>query len=266
MKINILKNHANILRDFFLDLIFPTNCLGCGQEGAWLCDNCFSRITFKKTQYCLECKQVNQFGEFCPECLPKYYLDGIWIAGDYENKIIQNLIKNLKYRFVKNISLILGNFLSLFLRNLINQARLKPADIKENLNWRRFDVLKNTPNILLNFNQAIIIPVPLHKKRERWRSFNQSQMIAEIVAKKFYRPLINDLKRIKHKKPQAKLSETERQKNILDCFSWQAKNLANHDIILIDDVVTTGSTLNECAKILKQAGAREVWGLVVAKG
>ena len=72
--------------------------------------------------------------------------------------------------------------------------------------------------------------------------------------------------RIKHKKPQAKLDEAQRQENIKNCFAWVGKKLTGQPIILIDDVTTTGSTLNECAKILKQNGAGEVWGLVVAKG
>ena len=58
----------------------------------------------------------------------------------------------------------------------------------------------------------------------------------------------------------------ERKKNITDCFAWQGKNLQNKNILLIDDVVTTGSTLNECAKVLKQNGAGKIYGLVIAKG
>jgi predicted amidophosphoribosyltransferase len=74
------------------------------------------------------------------------------------------------------------------------------------------------------------------------------------------------LKIIKHKKPQAKLNETERRENIKDCFVFEGENLAGRNILLVDDIATTGATLSEAARVLKENGAGQVWGLVVAKG
>jgi predicted amidophosphoribosyltransferase len=79
-------------------------------------------------------------------------------------------------------------------------------------------------------------------------------------------PITSQLVRIKNTKPQVKLTAAERKTNVKDCFEWLGGNLNNKNIILIDDVTTTGSTLNECAKALKNAGAGEVWGLAVANG
>ena len=110
------------------------------------------------------------------------------------------------------------------------------------------------------------MPVPLSKKRLRWRGFNQAELLAEKVAENYGLAMdAANLIRVKHKKPQAKLDEVHRLENIKDCFAWQGSNLNKKNIILIDDVVTTGATLNECAIVLHAAGAAEVWCLVVPK-
>jgi competence protein ComFC len=268
--LNYIKSHANQSRDFLLDLIFPIECLGCGQEGVWLCKNCFKKLKLKTSQSCFCCKEENNFGEFCPECRPHHALNGIFIAGDYEDKILAKLIKSLKYHFAQDIIVILGQFLSLHLQNLINQSRvlgITNLDMTEGQIRRRLKNMATIPQPLLDKNYTLLVPVPLHKKRERWRGFNQSLGLAEEVAKNFNIKLIEkNLVRIKHKKPQAKLGERQRQENIKNCYAWAGNKLSGRPIILIDDVTTTGSTLNECARILKQNGAGEVWGLVAAKG
>jgi len=247
------------VRDFILDLIFPIECLGCGQEGTWLCLKCIKKLNFKPFNSCFSCKRKNFFGEFCPNCRSNFYLDGIWIAGDYDNPILSELIKKLKYHFVENIAAILGDFISRYLQTVI---KCEMVGVKSNLNN-----LKITGHPFIDKNNTLIIPIPLHKKRKRWRGFNQAQNLAEVIASNF--GLMKDVKnliRIKNNKPQVSLKEKERQKNIFGCFAWQGQNLKGQTIILVDDITTTGSTLNECAKILKASGAQEVWGLVAAKG
>lgn len=259
-------NHVLSSRDFILDLIFPIECLGCGVEGIWLCKSCFRQLPADNGQYCLNCKRPDKFGRFCPACTPLYALDGVWIAGNYENRIIASLIKNLKYHFAKDLAKILGEFLSLFLRNLINKSRIGEADLGARIGREKIEKIKQTPEIIFDLKNCLLIPVPLHKKRERWRGFNQVLAIASAVSRHFNLELSTGLIRLKHRPPQAKLSEEKRRQNLRGCFAWAGDNLANRRVILVDDVVTTGSTLNECAKILKQAGATEVWGLVTAKG
>ncbi len=264
---------AEKFKALFLDLIFPIECLSCGQEGVWLCEHCFRKLKFKPAQYCLHCKKENKFGQFCLVCQPRYALDGVWIAGIYEEQVIAKLIKSLKYGFAQDLATELGRFLILFLRDLINKNRISRADLASGVDWRKFkqiarrDSRISPANALLNFSKNLIMPVPLHSKRRRWRGFNQAEIIAKEVADHFKLDFNSDkLVRIKHKKPQAKLGERDRKSNIIDCFYWDGSGLANRNVILIDDVVTTGSTLNECARVLKDNGAGEVWGLVVAKG
>jgi len=248
-------NHISIARDFIFDLIFPIECLGCGKQEKWLCAKCLKKLEVNNKQHCLNCKTENDFGELCAECKKYFYLNGVLAAGNYENKLIAQLIKQYKYYFSKKIADILGDFLLFFLRNLNSQIILLPAK------------KANAPKFLFKQNNYCIMPVPLHKRRLRWRGFNQSEELAKILSNKLNIPLINNqLIRIKYKRPQAKINSQKRKNNLSGCFKYQGEYLDEKNILLVDDVVTSGSTLNECAKILKEKGAREVWGICVARG
>ncbi len=108
-----------------------------------------------------------------------------------------------------------------------------------------------------------IVPVPLSRTRLRERGYNQAELIANHIAKITEKNLLNVLKRIKHTQAQANLSRKERIENVREAFV--ADNKVNGlRIIVIDDVFTTGSTLNECAKALYKKGAKEVYGLTFA--
>ena len=248
-----VKNHAKKWRDFVLDLIFPIECFGCGREESWLCEPCFQKLKLKERQYCFHCKKENKFGEFCEDCRSDYFLDGCLIAGDYEDKSLAGLIKNFKYKFIKDLGSDLGRFLSLFFRNLKSRA----VDLSPRAGKYDF---------LFDFKGSLILAVPLARQRMRWRGFNQAEVLRAEIYGEATEEKTGRLARIKHKKPQAKLSEAERKENIKGCFAWQGENLSGRNVILIDDVATTAATLNECARVLKENGAGEVWGLVVAKG
>lgn len=253
MNIEQIIIHAVKWRDFILDLIFPVECLGCDREDVWLCAPCFQKLKVKTRQYCLHCKKKNKWGEFCPECRRNYFLDGCFIAGDYEDEILANLIKNFKYKFIRNLGVELGRFLFLSVRNLNSEA--------VDLSWHA-----KRHNFLFNLKNNLALAVPLARKRERWRGFNQAEILKRELIGGEVVVAGEKLVRIKHKKPQAKLGEEERKLNVKDCFAWQGENLRGRNVILVDDVVTTGATLNECARVLKESGSGKVWGLVVAKG
>jgi len=262
MRLSLKKimDHATRGRDFILDVIFPISCLNCGQPDNWLCRECARQLKFIPNQSCLSCNTQTKFGEFCAHCSGTYRLNGVWTAGDYENEIVASLIKNLKYKFIKDISEILGAYTSLFLSNLVKRHALSSQGHSP-------DRTAKLPDIFLEFKNSLIIPVPLHKNRLKWRGFNQANAIADIIALKLKLGIDDkNLVRVINTRPQAKLGEARRKKNIENSFRWQGQNLKNKNVILFDDVATTGATMNECAKILKAAGAGEVWGLAAAKG
>ncbi|MCX6799708.1 MAG: phosphoribosyltransferase family protein [Candidatus Falkowbacteria bacterium] len=240
------------LKIFLIDFLFPIECLSCGLEKVWLCTKCTRSIKLNSEQICLVCKKTNFFGQICPECKSGSYLDGVMAATFYGDKIVEKLIKILKYNFVTDLSANIGELMNYSLRDLLNKSRLLGDD---------------SPLILREIENALLIPVPLHKRRERWRGFNQSKIIAESIINYFNLTMDCDhLKRIKYKKAQARKDSADRLENVLDCFVWQGESLAGKSVIIIDDVVTTGATLGECARVLKQNGAQTVWGLCLARG
>ena len=215
------------IKSLILNLIFPVSCLSCKKEGTYLCKKCFRKLKTISKKYNLNTPNLND----------------IFIAGDYDDKLLAELIKKFKFSFIKEIGFLLSRFLILFWR----QVEFKKPEFKE----------------IENF---LVIPVPLSKKRKRFRGFNQSEILAENFSSFYAYSLSLDLKRIKHSVPQSSLSETKRKQNIQSSFAWCGESLREKTIILIDDIITTGATLNECALVLKKAGAKKIYTLVLAKG
>lgn len=129
------------------------------------------------------------------------------------------------------------------------------------------ELMISTSNYPMLFkHQWVIVPVPLHKSRQRWRGFNQAEVLAEGLSKVWDWPhLRNLLIRKKITEPQMKLSGSKRKGNLRDVFEINKKIVLPKRVLLIDDVATTCSTLIECARMLKRAGVKEVWGLTLAQ-
>ena len=237
------KNIVYNIRQCFFDIIFPKHCLDCGQEGEYWCKSCRAKIILTWPKICFNCKKDNIIFGLCDQCRPLYYFDGVVCVYDYENKIISNLIQAYKYHFVKDLSLDLG---------LVVARHLAKELVVSNNNFFSY------------FFNFVIMPVPLSHRRQNWRGFNQAEEIARVIANYFGLQCNFSLKRLKHRSPQAKLNQAKRLVNMKDCFIFEGK--APQKIILVDDVITTGATVNECARVLKQAGAEEILVLTIAKG
>jgi ComF family protein len=169
---------------------------------------------------------------------PLKYLDGIFTATDYSDKFVRTAIHYFKFRFIKELANPLAQLLIIF-----------------------FEKIK------INLKDPIIIPVPLNKKRFLERGFNQAELLAKIFAEHFNYLLMTDLiERSRNTPHQIGLNKERRLTNVQGAFRISpAKFIQNKNIILIDDVVTTGSTLEEMAKVLKENGASKVYGFSVAK-
>lgn len=103
-------------RNFILDILFPAECLSCEQEGEWICQSCLREIPYQLEERCPNCQKSSLFSKFCNSCKDKFVLDGILVAGEYNNILISSAIKSLKYKFVKNISKSLSEYLSVYLK------------------------------------------------------------------------------------------------------------------------------------------------------
>lgn len=170
---------------------------------------------------------------------------------NFEKRELDSLIYFFKYKGnIRNLILNFKFFNKYYLGKVFSKIMLKNEKLCGNLKF--YD---------------IIIPVPMHKIKKCERGYNQAELLAEDLAKNlglYYNN--NILIKVVNNKKQSSLSEKERYENIKNVFKIQKSDkINNKKIILVDDICTTSATLEECAKILKQAGARKVTGLVIAK-
>lgn len=216
-------------KNILLDLFFPKKCLNCKKSDTYLCADCFNKI------------EIVEYIEHESST----YLDKIIFATSYADPLIRELIKSYKYRFAQELAEPLSRLLIKTLKKF---------------------------NLDIQIQNSIIVPIPLHKYRLRKRGFNQAELIAQKVANHFNLPInTNILKRTIYTEPQANLKDNteKRLNNVQNAFAISPENkdlIRDKIVILIDDVVTTGGTLIEAARILKQNNAKEVWALTVAKG
>lgn len=235
----VVNDILQISSKFLLDIFYPKHCVSCGKHGQFVCIKCVEKIEPVITSTCPECGKIIKLGNFCPKCKQKLKvkLSGIIISARYEIGPTREMIHHLKYSGFIEIADMLGELMV---------QRIK----RENLP-------KNT----------LLVPVPLHKSRESERGFNQSELLAQYISKKTDIPYKNSLLRDEATPSQVSLSGTERRANLEGAFSCaDKKSIKGKNILLVDDVTTTYSTLNECAKELISAGAKKVYGLVVARG
>ncbi len=213
-----------------LDLLFPRQCLGCRTEGAWLCSACYSSP--HQTFGCPECLPAGSGGRYCPKH-PSQLTGLLWLDL-YTSQLIREAIHRLKYNGLANIAEELGTHLK----------RLVTA---------QFDG-----------QPFSLVPVPLHPVRLRERGYNQSLLVARAIDRGRCLPV---LERLRATPSQTRLTALERQRNVVDAFCLKSEATAeikNQRLIIVDDVVTTGSTLKAIASLLWSASPVEVWGLVIA--
>jgi len=225
MKFSLLSQAV----EFFTGLVFPASCLNCGADDEFVCFNCLSGIKLRTFNESWE-KLV------CDDCL-----DRVFIAGRYENELLKKMILNSKYQGQKVLLDLLGKLLLRFAQE---------TDLVSYLG-----------------QGAVLLPLPLHPRRLRERGYNQSFILCQHLSRHFSLPIEESLlKRVKYTKHQVKLPAEKRRFNVRGVFKIDRKiNILPDRILLVDDVVTTGASLNEAARTLKAAGVHKVFALVIAK-
>ena len=219
-----------------LDLIFPKRCVSCGAFGKYICNKCFAKIEFVEKPICPICQRQAIGGKTHPRCTGKFRLDGLVVACKYKGPI-KLAIRKVKYKWVYDIEKVLVNLLA--------------SQI-----WK-FDLPQD----------SILIPIPLSKKRKNWRGFNQAEILAKTLSKKFNVSYSASLIRMIDTRTQVGLTKEERRENVKGAFAGRkAQGKRDKNIILVDDVYTSGATMMEAAKVLKNGGAGNVWAMTVALG
>lgn len=235
-------------REALADLFFPLRCLGCGTADTLLCPACTARLPRTLEQVCPLCKRLTTpHGRLCAACRGRpdaSVLDALFVACPH-HPLLDRAIRTYKYGFVERLAEPLGGLLV----ESVTTSGLPLPDA--------------------------VLAVPLHPRRERWRDFNQSALLAEYLSHNltpgFALPLSRGLRRVRYTSAQARSSSRrERLAAMTDAFAWDtggpADALAGKRVWLVDDVATTRATLDECAKVLKEkAEAREVIGLVLTR-
>lgn len=228
-----------------LDTLFPIRCISCDERGEYLCQTCLDIFPRRLRQRCPAClRATTPRGEICFACFGIKALDGLFAASTYRSPIVTESIHTYKYRFIPGLAIPLGSWLA----ERVTEIGLPLPDM--------------------------CVPVPLHPRRLRFRGFNQSALLAQTLADTltpgFDMPVLkNCLLRTRFTKPQMKTETREKRlSNLQGAFALAEEGIVliqNKTLWLIDDVATTGTTLEECAKVLKKAGAKKVFGIVLAR-
>lgn len=226
-----------------IDLFYPRRCPVCDgilfPGKTKICAECRSKIIYIKEPTCRKCGKPLKCAEeeYCPDCLEKkhYYKEGAALFS-------YPPIKQSLYRF-------------------------KYSGRQEYADFYAEEIVRFMSEKIAGWNAQALIPVPLHKKRNRVRGYNQAEVLAEAISKRTGIPVCaHTVKRIRNTVPQKQLDETERQNNLKRAFKFYQNDVKLDTIIIIDDIYTTGSTINALAFACRNAGIKNIYFLTIAIG
>lgn len=235
-----------------LDLLFPPRCQVCGafSENP-LCETCRDGIEFMAGDLCAYCGIMLRDqppeklpGGLCPDCREGRWISAARSAGLHTGSL-RDAIITYKFNGRRRLAGTFGRMLADVFTAEIEADRSLPLSLC-----------------------AALVPVPLHPKRRHWRGFDQAELICEEFARRVGMPMWPDaLERIRHTQPQTHVRGMSRRENVRGAFEARKPwRLEDASVVLVDDVFTTGATLDECAMVLKRAGAAAVYGLTVSRG
>jgi len=218
-------------------LLFPGCCVGCRRPGESLCKICYKEILPLTCQYCPVCGEESVLGKVCCGCAGNHDdLYGLLVGAEFcPGSLLQRLLHSFKYKHHPELA-----------------GPLVTRLFSEDALWEVAQIVD------------ICVPVPLHSQRLRERGWNQAERLAEEIAGK--QGLVHDatlLCRERETKSQAHLHRSERYANVQDAFVTRGPSPPH--VLLVDDVATTLATLESCARALKEAGAKVVYAVVLAR-
>lgn len=226
-------------------LFYPPLCAVCSAavtSAEYLCDGCMQKAPRIAPPFCATCSEpfhgaiTEVFS--CANCAHRVLHFEAAVAVYRSRGVVRKIVHDFKY----NRQMHLRHPVADWLLETLDDPRLR---------GRRFD---------------LVIPVPLHPARKRERGFNQADLLAEILAARAALPLQNVLERIRFTTTQTAFDRAQRMENLHNAFRLRKKmNVRGLRVLLIDDVLTTGSTLSECARVLKAGGALSVHAATAAR-
>lgn len=224
------------LRRWFLDFLFPPRCVGCHRVGTWLCAECLDQIPRVEPPFCSRCGGAVQSHGLCVRCRTSPLHINCMRSAVYFEGVLREAVHQLKYNGRTVLAEPLGELMAAHWLQ-----RPMPADV--------------------------LVPVPLHAARLRQRGYNQAALLAHEMAQRV--GLVVDeqtLMRRRATDPQVELNAEQRRENVHDAFHCSGSRLVGKRVVLIDDVCTTGATLEACAVALQEeGGARSVQAMTLAR-
>ena len=271
------SKHVDKVKNFLMELFFPSFCLGCKKEGTHLCQDCKSILEISEYNYCLCNKNPiriasNEKSGRCNRCNDKK-LSGLYFALPYKEKsLTRKLVHKFKYEpYIKDLA---KNLAGILIEHFILTKNINDSDHLYNYFARsEYENKFSHSSLPSNYNpgkiweNSVLIPIPMEKKKQKDRGYNQAEELVKELSKVIKVPVVSDnLIKTKPTLPQIKLSAKDREENLKGAFKIKnPTELADKKIFLVDDVYTTGSTMEECSRVLRDAGAKQVWGIAVAR-
>lgn len=230
-----------VQKEMILNFLFPRRCPVCGeivrQEGRLICPSCFPKLSFVKSPICKKCgKEVpDDSAEFCEDCMKHRH------AFEYGRAL-------LNYNEAARHSM----------------AQIKYNNKREYLDFYGAALAAVHGKAIGRMGVEVIVPVPVHRSRLRKRGFNQAQVLARILGERLGIPVRPDLlSRPKKTEPQKDLTAAKRLKNLSGAFAAGSMAKDFRSVLIVDDIYTTGSTLEACARALRKAGVDKVYFAVI---
>lgn len=225
------------------ELLFPRRCPVCDKPvkpaGSYICDNCQKSLRYVPEVHCLKCGKplLEETEEYCSDCIKK------------------------KHKFTQ------GKSLYEYGSAADSIYRFKYGRRQEYAEFFGMEMAEHFGKIIKNWKAQALIPVPIHKERKRKRGYNQAQLLAKELGKRTGLPVMDDLiVRDKKTIPQKDLKGAERENNLKRAFKIAGNDVKLSTIIIIDDIYTTGSTVNEMSETLKKLGIDKIYILTLAIG
>jgi len=240
-----------------LDLLYTRRCEACDaflesgreRERRWLCDGCHEGLARIEPPYCQVCGEAYDgamTGTFrCGNCAELTMHFEFAVAGFKAEGAVRELVHRFKYQRALHLRGLLGT--------MLERALEDPRLAQNGAGW-------------------VLVPVPLHHARQREREYNQARELCRVLGRSCGSPVVDALARLRPTTPQASLSRRQRIENLRGAFAvrrrvLKAGGLAGKKVLLVDDVLTTGSTTSECARVLRrEAGVEKVVVITVARG
>lgn len=225
----VSKNIFKVLADF----VFLRQCVLCGALNETLCQKCIEGLK-RSGGKCLKCYRHNPFFTYCKECKNTFTPDSVIALYNYDKKL-KKIVQLMKFGDVSSLCACFASQMAQALKNRIKDP--------------------------------VIVPIPLSVVRLRFRGYNQAHLLAKSLSEKTSWRIIEMLERKQTQFTQVEVGQREaRKRNIKGVFGLKKDSDVPEEIVLIDDVITTGATIEEACRVLKRAGAKKVVVIALAMG